>query len=275
MANELICIKQLPIIEEQLQLVKTAVEERVSAALSLVCTEDTVQSVKKARAVLNAELKQWEEKRLEVKREIIKPYENFENTYKECVQNVYKHADEELKNKIQDVENELKQQKENCVKQYFYEYAKSCDVDWVRFENCGVKITLSASLKKLKEEVKAYIDKICEGLDIIDAQSEYSDEMRVEYKNGCGVSEAITTVINRHRAIDAEKTTTGKTLSTTEENSAAAVVPVGNEPLTAPEIMAEEPMYTMCFTVKATLAKLKELKKYMSDNDITFEGSNQ
>ncbi len=270
MANELICIKQLPIIEEQLQLVKTAVEERVAAALSLICTEDTVREVKKARAALNAELKQWEEKRLEVKREIIKPYENFENTYKDCVQNVYKHADEELKFKIQSVENELKQNKEKEVKQYFCEYAKSCNVDWLRFETVGINITLSASLKRLKEEAKAYIDKICEDMDIIDAQAEYAAEMRAEYKSGKGISEAITAVISRHKAIDEEKAAQ-KTVA--EENSVVAES-IECEPLTAPKMVECESVYSMTFTVRATIEKLKELKKYMSDNDMEFTGGN-
>ena len=272
MADELICIKQLPIIEERLQLAKAAVEERVETALSLVCTEDTVQSVKKARAALNAEWKQWEEKRLEVKREIMKPYENFDATYKDCIQNVYKYADEELKAKVQSVENELKKNKGKEVKRYFCEYAKSCDVDWVKFENSGINITLSTSLKKLKEEAKAYIDKVCEDLDIIDAQTEYSAEMRAEYKAGKGASEAITTVINRHKAIKAEKDAAEKT--TTEENTAVPGT-IESEPLAAPTTVTDKPTYLMTFTVRTTIEKLKELKKYMLDNNIEFTGGNQ
>ena len=63
MNNELIVVKQLPVIQEQLQQAKKAVSARVEAACSLVCNEDTVKSVKEERAKLNKEFKLWEEKR--------------------------------------------------------------------------------------------------------------------------------------------------------------------------------------------------------------------
>ena len=45
---ELIRVVQLPEIEEHLQSIKVAVTQKVNDALSLVCTEDTVKSVKGA-----------------------------------------------------------------------------------------------------------------------------------------------------------------------------------------------------------------------------------
>ena len=52
-SDELIVIKQLPIIEEQLHKIKNRLEEEVKYALSLECTEDTLQDVKKSRTYLN------------------------------------------------------------------------------------------------------------------------------------------------------------------------------------------------------------------------------
>lgn len=50
MENNLIVIKQLPVIEDQLQAVKKSIEERVELALSLVCTEETYKDIKIGRA---------------------------------------------------------------------------------------------------------------------------------------------------------------------------------------------------------------------------------
>lgn len=50
---DLIVVKQLPEIEERLLLVKERIQESTSYALSLVCTEDTIQTVKAERAKLN------------------------------------------------------------------------------------------------------------------------------------------------------------------------------------------------------------------------------
>lgn len=47
MDKEIIAVKQLPIIVEQLQQVKEEVAAKVDFALRLVCTEDTVKDVKR------------------------------------------------------------------------------------------------------------------------------------------------------------------------------------------------------------------------------------
>ena len=49
---QVITLKQLPIIEEHLQLVKADVEARTKNAMQLVCTEETRGDVKKIRAEL-------------------------------------------------------------------------------------------------------------------------------------------------------------------------------------------------------------------------------
>ena len=68
MNDELIIIKQLPVIEEHLQRIKFEIEERVDAVLSLVCSESTYKDVKKARAELNARLTDFENRRKDVKK---------------------------------------------------------------------------------------------------------------------------------------------------------------------------------------------------------------
>ena len=122
MSTEIIVVKQLPVIVEQLAQFKETVIQRVQTATSLVCTDDTVKEVKKARAELNNEFKAWEEKRKEVKTAVMTPYEQFEAVYKDCVSDTYKKADAELKAKIEGVEKELKQKKADEVKEYFNEY---------------------------------------------------------------------------------------------------------------------------------------------------------
>ena len=74
---ELIRVVQLPEIEEHLQSIKVAVTQKVNDALSLVCTEDTVKSVKAVRADLNKDLKDFEERRKAVK----KAYKDLCNRY--------------------------------------------------------------------------------------------------------------------------------------------------------------------------------------------------
>lgn len=275
MSNELIYVKQLPVIEEQLQMVKKTVADRVAEMVSLVCTTETLQSVKKTRTTLNAEFKQWEEKRLAVKKQIMKPYENFEAVYDDCVKNEYRNGIEKLNDKIKAVEDDLKKEKELKVARYFYEYAASCGIDFVTFEDAGININLSAGEKKLKEAAKAYIDKVCEDLDIIDAQSEYADEMRVEYKNSRRLSDAITTVVNRHIALEREKEAANQTVTDTQPTpKSESEIPLSPPKIEENNSAETSETYAMTFRVYANLKQLQNLKKYLIDNNIKFEGSN-
>ena len=204
MNNEMIVIKQLPVIEQQLKVVSAEIDEKVKNAVALVCTEENVKEIKEIRANLNKESKEYEDKRKQVKSEVMKPYEEFEAIYKECISDKYKTADIELKNKIVSVENELKENKKVEVVNYFNEYLNSKNIDFVSFEYANINVTLSASMKSLKEQAKNFIDKIVDDLNLIDTQ-EHKAEILVEYKQSLNVSNAITTVTNRFKAIEEER----------------------------------------------------------------------
>ena len=119
MCNDIIVIEQLPIISQNLMAIKADVDARTARAASLICTEDTVKEVKKERAELNKEFTALENERKRVKSAILKPYEEFEAVYKECVSAAYKAADETLKGKIADVENGLKAERQAAFNEYF------------------------------------------------------------------------------------------------------------------------------------------------------------
>lgn len=277
MNNEIIVVKQLPEIEEHLQTIKAEVTAKVNDALSLICTEDTVKSVKAVRAELNKELKDFEERRKSVKKAIMSPYEAFESVYKDCISDTYKRADIELKAKIDSVENELKAQKTAEVKAYFDEYLQSKGIDFVTFENAHINVTLSASMKSLKEQAKTFIDRICDDLNLIDTQ-EHKDEILYEYKQSLNVSGAITTVVNRYKAIEEAKAREEerKAREQAETEAAAkvesvveAVAPPTVEPIAPP--VEEEKTYTLKFTVRGTMPQLKAIKEFLNNGGYDYE----
>lgn len=277
MNNEIIKVIQLPVIIEQLHEVKSEVTAKVEQALSLVCTEDTVKDVKKVRSDLNKELKDYEERRKAVKTAIMKPYNDFEEIYKDCISDTYKKADANLKNKIDSVENELKEQKKAEVKAYFDEYLQSKGIDFVTFESTHINVTLSASMKSLKEQAKAFVDKIVDDLNLIDTQ-EHKDEILYEYKASLNVSNAITTVANRYKAIEEAKAREEerKAREQAEAEAAAkvesvveAVAPPTVEPIAPP--VEEEKTYTLKFIVRGTMPKLKALKEFLNNGGYDYE----
>ena len=201
--DALIVVKQLPIIEEQLKTLSTEIDDKVSTALKMVCTDDTVKDVKKLRAELNKDFKELESQRKYVKEQVLSPYQKFEEVYKTYVSDKYKEADQELKTKIDSVEDELKAKKEGEIKDYFNEYAISQKLDWLDYSRSNINVTLTASIKSLKEQAKEFVDKVVDDLKLIDSQDE-KEEITVEYYKDLNVSRAITTVKERKELLQKE-----------------------------------------------------------------------
>lgn len=280
MSNEIIVVKQLPVIEQQLAQIKEQVTERVETVTSLVVTEDTVKAVKKARAELGAEFKSWEEKRKEVKKAVITPYEKFEEVYNDCISNSYKTADKLLKQRIDEVENELKAKKAAEVQSYFEEYLESKSIDFITYEQAGINVTLSASLKSLKEQAKAFIDRIESDLKLIETFTDLKAEILVEYKKSLNVSDAITGVKARAKAVQEEQ---ARQEAEAEKRAAEAqrveaikaAIPEAPAAVEAPteQTAAPAPEQKFCirFTVKGTKEQLIALKKFLNEGEYEYD----
>ena len=202
--QDLIVVKQLPQIEEHLKELSLDVDKKVENAKNLVCTEENVTTIKQIRSSLNKEFKEVENQKKIVKEQILAPYMQFEEIYKMYISDKYKSADNDLKAKIDSTENELKNIKEQEIKDYFEEYKKANNIDFVAYSQARINVTLSSSRKSLKEQAKQFIDKIVDDLKLIDTQ-EHKTEILVEYKQSLNVSQAITSVTNRFKAIEEEK----------------------------------------------------------------------
>lgn len=275
--NEIIKITQLPVIEERLRSMQEQVEKRTSEAMSMVCTEDTVQAVKKLRAELNSEFWELEGQRKAVKKAILEPYERFDALYKSCIGDPYKQADTDLKGKIDAVQGEIRAKKEMELAEFYNEYAAAHGVDWLHFCDAGIKVLLSSSMKKLKDEARAIIDQI-EADTLAISKMENATEIMAEYKACRSLADAVTIVKNRHESIEAEQKAAEERKAVQEAQQAAverveAAAPVVlAPPVQAPQEAREpEKEYSCVFTVKTTITKLKALKAYMDKEGIKYD----
>ena len=288
--QDLIVVKQLPQIEEHLKELSLEVEQKVENAKSLVCTEENVTTIKQIRASLNKEFKEVENQRKIVKEQILAPYMQFEEIYKMYISDKYKSADNDLKEKIDSTENELKNIKEQEIKDYFEEYKKANNIDFVTYSQARINVTLSASMKSLKEQAKQFIDKIVDDLKLIDTQ-EHKAEILVEYKQSLNVSQAITSVTNRFKAIEEEKKKQEelkrKQLEEAQRRADESIrvqteatrqalenfIPKTEETILQAPVIEEkqEEILTLRFTVKGTRTKLRELKQFLENGGYDYE----
>lgn len=237
--NELIQVKQLPVIVEQLSEIKERIISSTQAALALPVTEENYKEIKNIRTGLRTDYDELETLRKQIKTAVMAPYDDLMVTYKECVSDVFLPADKQLAERIASVETSLKASKANEVQEYFEEYAASKGIDFLTFESLNLKITMAASKKSLIKQVIIFLDGVAEDLEMI-ATLEHSAEILVEYKKSLNVSQAIKTVNDRHVAIEAELKHAEEAQQVAEEKAetVAAVDEVLDESFVAPTVEA-------------------------------------
>ena len=276
--ENLIVIEQLPVITERLVEISKEIDERITNALSLACTEDTVKTVKALRAELNKEFDMFDMRRKAVKSAVMEPYERFETVYKTYVSERYKGADAQLKTRIDEVEDAVKAEKRAELSAFFYEYcdSKNVPVAIANMERWAPNITLSVTLAALRKSAALYIDTITDDLALI-ATQEHSAEILVEYEKQSGIpsaAQAITAVVERHKRI-AEATEREAAIAANKEAAKAVETKVdavmediGFPVAGAP---APEPMKKLSFTVQDTVTRLRALKKFLDDGGYIYE----
>jgi len=265
--NELIIVKQLPEIAQKLQIISDEIDEKIKYALSLECNEEAVKEVKKERANLNKIKTTLEEKRKEVKSAVLRPYEEFEVIYNDLVKNKLVNADETLKSRVDEVESELKKEKEEELRDFFIEYQNANHlVGIIDFEDLGLNITLSASMKSLKEQVKAFCEKIANDMKAMQTDED-KEEIFLEYRNnGFDYAKAKTYVAEKKKALEEFKM---KMAKNGEEIKQEEIVIQNVETMvSAPIEIVEEEKYEFEFRVKMTKTQAKELKEWLKARDI-------
>ena len=274
-SQELMVVKQLPVIEEKLKQLSEEISEKVESAKALVCTEENVKTIKNVRANLNKEFIQVENQRKSIKEQVLAPYMQFEKVYKEFIADKYKSADEDLKIKINTVESELKTQKEQEIKDYFEELKKENNIDFVKYAQAKINVTLTASKKSLKEQVESFINKIVDDLKLIDTQDN-KEEILFEYKKDLNVSRAITEVVNRkEELLKMQQQQIDRNLQEEENriqenlHNLASNNNIDNQ--AKQEVQPQEKIYKITFTVTGTAVRLKQLKDYMLREGYQYE----
>jgi hypothetical protein len=276
-AAELIRVTQLPIIEERLRSMKQAVEAATAQAMALTCTEETVISVKEKRTELTKQFEALEEQRKAVKNAVMGPYNRFEEVYKECITEPFRKADADLKCKIVDTETGIKNRCEEALRSYFAELCSASDVDFVSFEQTGVKIDMASAKsktpKKLMEQLKLFITGIAQSAATI-RTLDYADEIMVEFKRSLDATGAIASVTQRHKQIEEEQKRAAEIAERrAEEMKPASTAYSEAPPLEAPVRVqrAEVERLTVVFSVTDTRERLRLIKKFLDANGYQYK----
>lgn len=276
--QELIAVRQLPVIEERLKDLSEEIDLRVQDALSLTVTADTVKTVKTVRADMNKQFKELEDQRKAVKKAILEPYDRFNEIYKRYVSVRFSDADDELRRKINAVESQLKQEKENDLRNFFRELADSEHLDWLTYERGGFNVALSKSRKTLHEEVTHFVERVSGDVKAASTMED-AEEVLVEYKRTLNLGNAVDTVQARRKAVEQERREREHLaeMRKREEEAAerareaARANPVFSAPKKMEAAAKEGEKLKLTFTVTDTRKRLKLLKAFLDGNNYQYQ----
>ena len=291
MNENLITVQQLPVIVyERLESVGQEIDKRI-AALDLdkqLVTEDTKKAVKDTRAMLNKELKDFEEQRKRIKEQVVAPYEAFEKAYNSFIKVKYEKADSILKVKIDEFDRRLKADKEARIRAYFTELCQANNIDFLPFERLCLNIRLNDSDKSLKDIVNTNIDNVVKSLEFIESLTdpdEYKAEILTDYKQTLDVMRSINNAKYRKQQREAELQRIEAQKARAEQARLAAEARAKEvAPLQAPEEVkseerivkneavpaAQEEIIHVTLELIGTRAQLRALRQFLDINNIKY-----
>lgn len=264
---EQIKLTQKPVIKTDLKEIIKQVEEIKEKALTLAVTPEGIKDAKKLKADINKLFNNCESARKLIKKEVNDPYKVFETEYKQVITNPIKEAEKVLKDQINSIENDMKRVKEIEVGKYFEEYAKSLLIKFVDFYDLAINVTLSASLKKLKEEVKMKLDRIAADIMTIDLVANRNDVM-FEYKKDYNLAKAIATVEERIIATTELKQQEDAYV---QEKEIMEQQTIEVESFAKPVVEEVLDIKKMTFTVYGNINEFKDIKNYLESKGIRYE----
>ena len=276
----LIEITRLPQIVDNLRLLKESWEQKAAEAASMVCTAESVQTVKKMRADMRREFDEANTQRKAVKERYMAAWNEVDKTWKECVAEPFREADNTYRVLVNEFEDSLKASCKEGLRQYFGELCAVMNVDFLTLEQAmnigGIKISMADATaktpKRLQDALSAIVSQISIGMDQIQSMEDAA-EIMAEFKQTFDVGKAVANVQGRKRRIKAEQAAAEARRSAQERQQEAAkkveavAPPKEVEPPRAEKIFPE-----FSFTVyDCTRTQLIKIREYLKQEGIRYE----
>ena len=187
-------------IEFNFDELKQEIEAKASYYINLVYTADQIQEAKKDVAALRKFTKAISDERIKVKKECLKPYEDFEAKIK-ILDGIVNQAIQNVDGQVKAAEEKDKAEKLEKIKA---EFDKRCESTWLTFEKIFNEkwLNASVSMKTVCAEIEARLKQITNDLATLSNLPEFAFEAVEEYKQSLDINKAIT---EGHRLSEIQK----------------------------------------------------------------------
>lgn len=251
-----------------------------------VYTDDTIKSAKADRAKLNKFVDALNAKRTDIRKQLLKPDEQFGREVKELTGIVQKAIDN-IDGQIKDYERRQREEKTQKIRDFYEENIHDL-AEYLPFEKVmrPEYANASTSMKSIKESISTLIQKVGEGLAIInETDSKFVGDMKRVFLQTYDIGAALaernrleTEERNREMYMEEQRRRKAER-DAREQAEAQRIMQAGAKAEAAPEATepqvnaqpAEEPVYEMRFCVHGTRDQILKLRDFMKANNISFE----
>lgn len=163
-------IKALAPIQFNYEDIKKWITEKAKEYKSMVYTEETITNAKSDRATLNKVAKALNDEKIRIKKEVLKPFEDFESKCKE-LQGIITDASNSIDVQVKAFETKEQEEKKKQIEDLFNTYIGDFK-ELIIFEQIFNQRWLNKTytIKKIEDEIKHLIAKTTTDLKVIDAQ---------------------------------------------------------------------------------------------------------
>ena len=275
--------KFLTAIEFNYEELKQGLQQNLEKYQNLVFTEETMKEGKETRAKLNKLKKALDDKRKDIKKQCLEPYEKFEVKINELIGLVDKPAIA-IDNQIKAYEEALKEAKRQEIVNYFN--SKSMFGDLIKIEHpCFWDEKWLNATKKIKDvefEIDNKITTIKEGLETIDLtfkDCEFRPQMRDIFLRTLDIRQALNekTKLKNQKKAEEEYKRKQEELArqkAEEQKKVEPVVEVEKEVVkqeVKEEVKQEEIKKLKTFTVEVNKEQFVRIRQFLIDNNINYK----
>lgn len=247
----------------------------------ILLTEDTYKECKDIRAKLNALYKALDDKRKEIKKKCLEPYEKFEKDIMELMNLVKDKALTSLDNQVKNYDNNLKEIKRKEIINYFN--SKSMFGDLIKIDHpCFWDEKWLNATKKMKDvefEIDNKITTIKEGLETIDLtfkDSEFKPQMRDVFLRTLDIRNALnekTRLENQKKAEEEYKKKQEELArqKAEEQKKVEPVVEIVKEEVKQEVQQQEEVKKWKEFLVEVNKQQFDMIRDFLKNNNINYK----
>jgi len=235
----------------------------------IIFTEENMKEAKEEKATINKLVDKVKRYRIDTVKDFKKPIEEFEEDAK-ATEKLLNETSSFIQDQTNAYESSLKKEKQDQLQEYFNEYAESLKIDFISLEQANINVTLTASIKSLKEQAKSFIDEIYQGIKLINSQQDNIDRMLVRFKKTLNAPLSIIEIINEVKS--------EKEMQSAREEKEKIESAIKNQPNVETPIVAEtkpleapKEVMTITFKVVGTKDQLIDLREFMKVRGIKYE----